>query len=95
LLKQEDFENLTSYETESIKTESAYKIILDPVLYDPPPGHQVEVFKRGSRIFIHDMNQRLIEAQLDEALAVHNENLKEIAFFDDYSDSHHIENLKM
>ena len=31
LLAQEDFENLTSYETESIKSETAYQFTLEPI----------------------------------------------------------------
>ena len=36
LLKQEDFENLTSYETESIKSETAYQFTLEPIPCGPP-----------------------------------------------------------
>ena len=92
LLKQEDFENLTSYETESIKSETAYKFNLNPV----PCYKSMKVrgvYKTGSRIFISDMNKRLTEAQLEEALLAHDKNLKENIELETHSESSHIKNL--
>ena len=76
LLKQEDFENLTSYETESIKSESAYQIKLEPMIYDAPAEHKPAVIKIEPRVDRLAMNKLFTLMDMDNAFEEHEEILE-------------------
>ena len=52
LNKQEDFDNLSSYKTESIKSEGAYEFKMEACPCENMNDDLVRVFKSDHRIFI-------------------------------------------
>ena len=65
---QEELDDLTSYETESIKSETEYQIELQKITCEKE-GKRPNVFKKKKLIWTWpDMRNRVIHSLLDEAV---------------------------
>lgn len=96
VIEQEDFENLTSYVTESIKSECYYQFNLEPIIFNPQPDCPAGVFRRGPRISKAEANLRMIELDLDEAAFELDNNYINFNIDSDdgnHSEGDHIKNL--
>ena len=71
LIKQEDFENLTSYETESIQSESVYQIKLEPIPDDTPEDFKPVVIKIEPRVDLLQMDKLFTLMDMENAFDLH------------------------
>jgi len=72
-----EYENLTSYETESIKSECAYLINLEPIPCNAPADYQPAVIKHSQPVTRQDLDKLFTLIDLEEAVDVHEENLED------------------